>query len=159
MTSLTLQRSDTDNFPFLRSWLVVVKRSSGQRGHVKKVSIVELDHGYAVCRLKNFRMLYWIMDANDMQYVNRTDVRTHARMHRTGSNIGWKMHLALSPFFQHQLRSMVNTVVDSHVLIVAVSVRKFCGARVHLTCCWLYSYEDVQRKSCHWSQIQSISCE
>ena len=49
------------------------------RGHVKKVSIVELDHGYVVCGLKNFRMLYWIKDANDMRYVNRTDVRTHAR--------------------------------------------------------------------------------
>ena len=48
------------------------------RGHVK---IVELDHGYAVCGLKNLRMLYWIMDANDiyMWYVNRTDVRTHAQ--------------------------------------------------------------------------------
>ena len=46
---------------------------------MKKVSIVELDHGYAVCGLKNFRMLYWIMDANDMRYVNRTDVRTHVQ--------------------------------------------------------------------------------
>ena len=35
--------------------------------------------GYAVCRLKNFPMLYWIMDANDMRYVNCTYVRTHAQ--------------------------------------------------------------------------------
>ena len=74
-----LQCSDTDSFPFLRSRLVLVKRVQILRDHVKKVSIVELDHGYAVCGLKNFRMLYWIMDANDMQYVNRTDVRMHAQ--------------------------------------------------------------------------------
>ena len=72
MTSLTLQRS----FPLLRSRLVLVKRVQILRG---KVSIVELDNGYAVCGLKNFRMLYWIMDANDMRYVNRTYRRTHAQ--------------------------------------------------------------------------------
>ena len=42
----------------------------------QEVPIVELDRGYAVCGLKN---LYLIMDANDMRYVNRTDVRTHAQ--------------------------------------------------------------------------------
>ena len=74
-----LQRSDTDSFPFLRSRLVLVKRVQIVRGHVKKVSIVELDNGYAVCRLKNFRMLYWIMDANDKRYVNRMYRRMHAQ--------------------------------------------------------------------------------
>ena len=63
--SLTLQRSDT---AFLRSRLVLVKRVQIVREHV---SIVELDNGYVVCRLKNFRMLYWIMDTNDMHA--RTD--------------------------------------------------------------------------------------
>ena len=75
-----LQRSDTDSFPFLRSRLVLVKRVQIVCGHV---SIVELDNGYAVCRLKNFRMLYWIMDANDTWYVNRT----HARTHRQNSQL------------------------------------------------------------------------
>ena len=76
--SLTLQHSDTDSFPFLRSRLVLVKRAQILRGYVKNVLIVELDHGYAVCGLKNFRVLYWIMDANDMQYmyVNHTYART-----------------------------------------------------------------------------------
>ena len=47
---LTLQRSDTDSFPFLHSRLVLVKRVQILRGHVKK----------------KFRLLNWIMD---MQYV------------------------------------------------------------------------------------------
>ena len=62
MTSLTLQHSDTDSFPFLRSRLVLVKQVQIVHGHLKKVSIVELDHGYAVCGLKNC-----------------TDIHTHAR--------------------------------------------------------------------------------
>ena len=41
---------------------------------------VELDHGYAVCRLKTFQMWYWIVDANDMQYVDvHTDIRMYVR--------------------------------------------------------------------------------
>ena len=32
-------------------------------------------------------MLYWIMDANDMRYVKRTYVRTHAHTHRQNSQL------------------------------------------------------------------------
>ena len=71
--SLTLQHSDTSCTP---GYIVLVKRVQIVRGHVKKVLIIELDHGYAVCGLKNFRMLYWIMATNDMRYVNRTHART-----------------------------------------------------------------------------------
>jgi hypothetical protein len=42
------------------------------RVHVKTVSNVELDYGYSVCGLKNFQVLYCIMDANDRRYVDHT---------------------------------------------------------------------------------------
>ena len=42
------------------------------RGHMN----IELDHGYVVFGLKNFRMLYRIMDASDIRYVN------HMYIHR-----------------------------------------------------------------------------
>ena len=45
------------------------------RGHVKKVSIVELDHGYAVCGLKTFECCIGsIIDTNDMRYVSGSTV-------------------------------------------------------------------------------------
>ena len=61
------------------------------RGHVKKVSIVELDHGYAVCGLKNFRMLYWI----DYRHKRYAVCELYARAHRQNSQLNtlvWGLH-------------------------------------------------------------------
>ena len=68
------------------------------RGHVKKVLIVELDHGYAVCGLKNLRMLYWIMDADDTLYVVcELYGRTYARTHRQNPQLNTLVWGSLTP--------------------------------------------------------------
>ena len=35
-------------------------------------TIMDVNDNYAVCGLKHFRKFYWIVDANDMQYVDCT---------------------------------------------------------------------------------------
>ena len=80
------------------------------------VSIVELDNGYAVCRLKNFRMLYWTMDANDMRYANRTYARTHRQNSQLNTLVWGSLMLAqlgLLHEWKKKHISALTVVIDS----------------------------------------------
>ena len=139
-----LQRNDTDSFPFLCSRLVLVKRVQIVRRHV---SIVELDNGYAVCRLKNFRMLYWITDANDMQYVNHTHAQTKFSIEHTRVGLAHARPIMVVSTCTHAVIIVLTTVG----LCLSSNVYRLITCRFDRLCSW-------SRVHNHRNKMHLMSC-